>query len=179
MARSGSRRGCRSSACRRAAGRAACSSGNACASRTASCTAYACCCEDDADHGRRLVGYEMRRTRLPVPTISKVSLSTTLSEPPPSATRYCHGHWTPFGVSCVRALRAGHIMARRDGERLEEPLSPFGSGSGSRLQRQQLDSPYQRICCARDGSDRKGAESDIRPCSCATGVGSCSSERGM
>ena len=46
-------RGCRSSAFRRAAGQAACSSGNACASRTASCTASERCCGGDADRSRR------------------------------------------------------------------------------------------------------------------------------
>jgi len=87
----------------------ACSSGNACASHTASCTASARCCEVAADHGRRFVDYEMRRTRLPVPTISKVSLSTTLSEPLPSAMRY----WTGPGGE----VRRSNVLVWTSGRR--------------------------------------------------------------
>ena len=58
MARSGSRRGCKSSRCRRAAGQVACSLGSACASRTASCTTFGRCCAGAADHCRHRVRLE-------------------------------------------------------------------------------------------------------------------------
>lgn len=60
LRRSCSRRGCRSSACRRAVGQAACSSDNACASRTVSCTVSGRCCEGDADRNRHGVPLKER-----------------------------------------------------------------------------------------------------------------------